>query len=128
MASTSFGSTGQTSSVGNHGSPYVSNNDFALFANGLPIAETGVFLMATATNSLPFGNGTLCVGGVVHRLGVSSTLNGVATKALDLSDPNSPASQITAGSTWHFQFWYRDTAGGGAGFNLSNGMSATFCP
>ena len=36
--------------------------------------------------------------------------------------------QISAGSTWNFQFWYRDPAGGGAGFNLSDGLQLTFCP
>jgi len=121
-------STGSASSVGAGGSPYVSNNDFELFANQLPSEETGVFLMATATNDVPFGNGTLCVGGAVLRLGVSSTQSGFASLELDMHDPFSPASQISAGSTWNFQFWYRDSAGGGAGFNLSNGLSATFCP
>jgi hypothetical protein len=121
-------STGSASSIGAGGSPYVASNDFELFANQLPSLETGVFLMATATGDVPFGNGTLCVGGAVLRLGAVSTQSGQATLALDMTDPFSPASQITAGSTWHFQFWYRDTAGGGAGFNLSNGLSATFCP
>ncbi|MFT4538801.1 MAG: hypothetical protein ACI841_003409 [Planctomycetota bacterium] len=27
----------------------------------------------------------------------------------------------------NFQFWYRGAAFGGAGFNLSNGLRATFC-
>ena len=35
---------------------------------------------------------------------------------------------ITAGSTWNFQFWYRDPQGGPNGFNLSDGMRVTFCP
>ena len=47
---------------------------------------------------------------------------------VDFEDPTQPTSQITPGSTWYFQFWYRDSAAGGAAFNLSNGLSATFCP
>lgn len=121
-------STGSASSLGTSGSPYVTKNDFGLFANQLPSSEIGVFLLAAATDDVPFGNGTLCLGGLVHRLGTASTQSGVASLALDLADPASPASLITAGSTWNFQFWYRDQAGGGAGFNLSNGSSATFCP
>lgn len=30
-------------------------------------------------------------------------------------------------STWNFQFWYRDGAGGPFGFNLSDGLEVTFC-
>jgi hypothetical protein len=36
--------------------------------------------------------------------------------------------QITAGSTWYFQFWFRDPAAGARNVNLSNGLAATFCP
>jgi hypothetical protein len=39
-----------------------------------------------------------------------------------------PGATITAGSTWNFQFWYRNPAAGGAGFNLSDGLSIRFCP
>jgi hypothetical protein len=37
------------------------------------------------------------------------------------------AGQITAGSTWNFQFWFRDPVAGGASFNLSDGLEVTFC-
>ena len=42
--------------------------------------------------------------------------------------PPSPATQITAGSTWNFQNWFRDPAAGGAFFNLSDGLEITFTP
>jgi len=35
---------------------------------------------------------------------------------------------IQAGEAWRFQFWYRNPAGGGAGFNLSDALLVTFCP
>ena len=37
---------------------------------------------------------------------------------------------ITAGSTWHFHFWYRDVPGTpcGTGANLTNLYSVTFEP
>ena len=36
---------------------------------------------------------------------------------------------LTAGSTWHFQTWYRDTAGPcGTGANVSNAATVTFVP
>jgi hypothetical protein len=121
-------SSGKPALIGRLGSVRVSSNDFALFAKNCPVFETGIFLQANAQNSLPFGGGTLCVGGTVQRLGAVSTLGGFTSLTLDMTNVGSPAGQITPGSTWHFQFWYRDTAGGGAGFNLSNGLSATFCP
>ena len=35
--------------------------------------------------------------------------------------------EITPGSTWNFQFWFRDPSGGPAGFNFSDGLEVTFC-
>ena len=37
-------------------------------------------------------------------------------------------SQITPGSTWNFQLWFRDTPAGGAGYNLSSALGLTFAP
>jgi hypothetical protein len=47
--------------------------------------------------------------------------------SLDNSNPPAPSGQLTAGSTWNFQYWFRDP-NTGANFNLSNGHSITFCP
>ncbi len=38
--------------------------------------------------------------------------------------PGSPT--IMAGSTWHFQGWFRDTPAGTGQSNSSNGLSVTF--
>ncbi|HVS11243.1 MAG TPA: hypothetical protein VMS76_15345, partial [Planctomycetota bacterium] len=81
----------------------------------------------------PFGDGWKCVGtgGVgIFRLPVLKTAaSGTASWKLDVNAPPSPAGAITAGSTWHFQFWYRDVGGPvGSGFNLSDALTATFCP
>jgi hypothetical protein len=38
------------------------------------------------------------------------------------------AGVLVPGSTWRFQLWYRNPAGGGAGYNLSNGLRVRFCP
>jgi hypothetical protein len=50
------------------------------------------------------------------------------TFLLDNTSPPSAATQITAGSTWNFQAWFRDPAAGGAFFNLSDGLNLTFAP
>jgi hypothetical protein len=44
---------------------------------------------------------------------------------------NSGLGMITPGSTWFFQFWFRDptsTGGGPTGVNLSTALEVTFCP
>ena len=74
-----------------------------------------------------FGNGYRCVGGSVYRLSAQAANSfGEADRLLDLA--HMPNGQIVPGQPWNFQFWYRNPAGGGAGFNLSNGLSVTFCP
>jgi len=55
---------------------------------------------------------------------VSTDAVGDVSFALDYTNPPEPAGEIAAGSTWNFQFWYRD----GATFNLSDGLNAAFCP
>lgn len=123
-------STGQAASISSEGSGYVPKNDYVLTAAGCPANQLGIFVMGTGQASTPFGNGVLCVGGGVLRLlpPVSTGASGSCALALDFTHASSSASQIDAGETWNFQFWFRDVAAGGAGFNLSNGLSATFCP
>ena len=36
------------------------------------------------------------------------------------------SNNLTPGSTWKFQCWFRDPPAGGATFNLSTGLSVTF--
>jgi len=55
---------------------------------------------------------------------VSSNASGVATHIVNLQAPN---SLITGAGVWNFQFWYRDPAGGPAGFNLSDAIQVNFC-
>jgi hypothetical protein len=123
-------STGQGATIAYLGSLGFLQNDFTLNVAGCPTGQIGLFLLAPGQASIPFGDGVLCLGGGVSRLHPAQVtdISGAASLALDFADPGSNASKITAGSTWNFQFWYRDIAAGGAGFNLSNGLSATFCP
>ena len=71
---------------------------------------------------IPFGNGVMCVAGSIRRCApVTTSSAGEAAQPLAFG-----GSPITPGSTWNFQFWYRDPQGGGAAFDLSNGWTATF--
>ena len=76
----------------------------------------------------PLYDGLACVGGNTRRF------------PLDFVGPDGtvglvgPASiyplQIVPGSTWNFQFWYRDNTGSpcGTGANLTNAVSIDFQP
>ncbi len=111
--------------MGSIGSPSVSTNSFILTATGVPANTLAIFYFGPTQQSVPFGNGVRCVGGSQRRLGVHATAGGGLQQQLDFT--LAPANGIAAGTTWNFQLWYQDPAGGGAGFNLSDGLNVTFC-
>lgn len=124
-------SAGFVAEMGASGSREISSNDLRLHAYGCPPNQTGLFFYGPDATQTIFGNGFLCVGGGIHRLGLAEVVGdpGIATYPVDFTAPpmNSGTGQVLAGSTWRFQFWYRDPLGGGARFNLSDGLAITFC-
>lgn len=125
---TSPNSVGSGSLISHSGSSSFGANDFTVFASGNPANQNGIFFMGANEISTPFGNGVLCVSGTLTRYPVVQTdAFGVVSFYVDNTIP--PAlGKIVSGSTWKWQFWYRDPADGGAFFNLSDGLSATYCP
>lgn len=122
-------STGAGAHICTEGSASVAANDLVLTCTNVPANQFGLFFYGTNQAFAPLGNGTRCVGGQLFRLPVSQANGaGLAMHVLDNTAPPQPAGQISAGQTWYFQFWYRDVAGGGAGFNLSDGQAVTFQP
>ncbi|MFT4541689.1 MAG: hypothetical protein ACI841_003282 [Planctomycetota bacterium] len=112
---------------------HVSNNDMRLVARDAVPQQAGQFFYGSTQIVLPFGDGQLCVGGQLFRLGAPALTNGTGRLALDLDFTSPPmttgAAMITAGTSWNFQFWFRDPwEAGGTGFNLSNAATASFCP
>ncbi len=119
-------SVGAGSMIGWTGTPNVSTNGLSLTANNLPPNKPGLFFYGPNQISVPFGEGVRCVGGNLSRLSVLLTDGaGQANQMLDVTNVPSP---ILAGSQHNFQLWYRDPVGGPSGFNLSDGLSVTFCP
>lgn len=117
------------------GSTSVSTNNFWLQAYFLPPNMPGLFLYSAGQQQVPFGNGSLCVGGGgsgvfrILPLMQNPQQAGIGLK-LDFTQPpfNAGPGAITPGSTWHFQYWYRDIVAPPAFFNLSDGLRVTFCP
>lgn len=108
------------------GSPSVSTNDLELWATGVPAGEFGLFFYGAGTDSTPYGNGWMCVGGPLFRFSPGLIgAGGIAGQPVDYTTLPA-AGAITVGSTWRFQFHYRDHAGGGAFFNLTEGLEILF--
>jgi hypothetical protein len=122
-------STGLAAHISANGACSVAANAFALTATHVP-NTSGIFLYgASQVNGgagVPFYDGFRCVGtGPVHRLRPAIVANNVATYAVDFTSLPATAP-ITAGTTWHFQYWFRDPAAGATGANLSDALTVTF--
>ncbi|MCB9915592.1 MAG: FG-GAP repeat protein [Planctomycetes bacterium] len=109
------------------GTTSVAANDFELVATGVPAGEPGLFFYGSTQVQDPFGDGFRCVGGGIFRLNiVAADAGGQAALAVDLANPREEAGRILPGSSWNFQVWYRDGGSTNSGFNLSDGLAATF--
>ena len=94
-----------------------------------------LFFYGAGQIQAPFGDGFRCVsaGGIgTFRLNPALTLDalGDASRLVGFTQPpaSSGAGAIHSGDTWYFQCWHRDPAAAGSGFNLSDGLSVSFCP
>ncbi|HIK60036.1 MAG TPA: hypothetical protein EYF98_05020 [Planctomycetes bacterium] len=129
-------SAGPGAEISASGSTSVSANDLQLHVSGSVPGTIGAFFYGSDQTQVVFGNGFRCVasGQVtgLFRLNPPLIVDGAGnlSRALDLSAPpaSGGAGMITAGSSWNFQFYFRDVPAGGAAFNLSDGMRVTFCP
>lgn len=98
----------------------VSNGNFCL--------STGPFFRYSVaggpSNSFGFFN---AAGVLENAAGTSSVGSTGNTTGFDVPVSIPGSSQtITAGSTWHFQVWHRDTPASTGSSNFSNGLSVTF--
>lgn len=128
---------GVAAMMGSGGTAEIGQNNFSLFTSGVPSSQFGLYFYGPAQQQAPSGQGNLCVNGAggvpLVRLPdiVQADIFGSVFYPLDLTDPlfvSGPAP-ITAGSTWNFQFWFRDVDLAGApSWNYSDGLSVLFCP
>jgi len=126
-------STGLACLMTSSGSPSLSQNTAVVGAANAVPGEPGIFYYGQNQAQLPFGDGFRCIAFPTFRLFpiAQAGLFGDTTFALDFETPPAAAGpgQITAGTTWNFQYWYRDPSlVGGAGFNLSDGQAMVFTP
>ncbi len=130
-------STGAGSHLYFMGTNSILADDLVLVADSLPASQPGILYMGANQLAVPFGDGLRCVGagasGTFRYAVQFSGTGGVVTYGpglASLSCASFPAlGCLTAGSTWNFQFWYRDPIGPcGNAFNLSNGLEVEFVP
>lgn len=106
------------------GSSSVAGNNLEILAWNLPAGQSSIFFYGPNQVQVPLGSGNLCVGGTIQRFPVLVIdVFGVVSRAIDLT-ALPQGDQITVGETVNFQLWHRD----GSSSNLTNGLSATFCP
>ena len=129
-------STGSSAEISASGSAVASDNNLTLTADILPTNAFGFFL-TSMTQGLVMGpggsQGNLCLGGSIGRyVGPGQIQNSGATGsfslALDLTQHPTPMGFVTVmgGQTWNFQAWYRDSVGGMATSNFTDGLSISF--
>jgi hypothetical protein len=119
---------GAGAQIGSNGALSVGTNQFQLQVLLAPPNKPGLFFYGPEQIATPFGEGVRCVGGSLYRLPVLVTGSlGEGAHTLDFGALPT-GGDIAAGSSWNFQFWFRDPSGGPAGFNVSDALAATFCP
>ena len=129
-------STGGLGMLTATGSFVASDNDVTLNVSGLPANTFGFFVNSQTPGFVvgPAGSaGNLCLGGGIGRyIRPGQIQNGGAagafSMALDLTQTPTPSGPVSvvAGETWNFQAWHRDTTGGLATSNFTNGFRVEF--
>jgi len=123
-------STGHAAVLTCTGDLRVCHDRTCLTAMFVPSGGVGMFLYGSKPGRIPMFDGLLCVDPAnkgLLRLGAAVADSRMCAE-LQLRFDSLPAhGQITAGSTWFFQYYFRDAAAGGAGANFSDGLKITFC-
>ncbi|QDV08341.1 hypothetical protein Poly30_38790 [Planctomycetes bacterium Poly30] len=130
-------STGDPAALRGFGSGVASDNDLTLVVTDLPAQSTGYFitsqdtiLVANPGNSV----GDLCIAsfslGRYSATPQNTGAGSMVSMAIDLTSiPIQPAGPVaaTAGSTWYWQYWYRDMDTMGAAVsNFSDAVCVVF--
>ena len=113
---TTANSAGTGALISTTGSTSLTANEMRLIVTGTPSSTIGQFFYGSSTSQVAWGNGLLCVPAPFARLLPLdiATPSGVVDRALDFTQPpfvGTPFA-VSAGSTWNFQFAFRDPLGG----------------
>lgn len=105
-------STGVGAALAARGSDWVVDDLLGFRASDLPPGQNALLIMSATTAQLPFGDGTLCLGGGIARFArqiQAADAAGRAQFAVYIGAlPTSPPQAAMPGQSWHFQCFYRD--------------------
>ena len=128
-------STGASGVIRGLGSASVSTNQLSMEASNLPTSSFGFFLTSQQQSLIPMpggSQGNLCLGGAIGRyVGPGQILNsgasGSFTLPIDLTQIPQPTGFVSGavGEAWNFQAWHRDSSGGTATSNFTDGVEVT---
>lgn len=125
-------STGEAAVIRAIGSSAIHMQRFLLEATQAVPGQFGIFFYGPDEAQTPFGDGFLCVTGGATGLGrlpvEQADSTGRFTHWVDFSAPPTATTQITPGSTWTFQAWFRDPALGAPYFQTSDAATVLFLP
>jgi len=129
-------STGAAGSMSASGSPVAANDDLTLTCAEMPNNAFGFFLTSLNQGfvSNPGGSqGNLCLGGAIGRYVGPGQIQqsgsaGEVSLLLVLGQTPTPTGPVVviAGDTWNYQCWFRDSVGGQAVSNFSDGLEVLF--
>ncbi len=126
---TTLNSSGEPARIWTHGSLSAAEDALAMISWNLPPNQIGLVFLGTAPVQVPYGNGIRCVGGQALRLspGIIGA-NGVLVTEVPLGPGTLPPMLLQPGAPAWFQCWFRDTPGGGAGFDYSDSVQVILAP
>ena len=123
-------SRGLEASLEGLGLASVSDNNFGILARDVIPDGPGLYFYGGERTVRLFGDGLRCVGGRTFRASplLFADPAGNVGWQIDLEAPPASAGpgQILPGSTWHFQYWYRDANSSQTGSNTTDGLTVYF--
>lgn len=129
-------STGETGRLAAYGVPASGGSSLRLVASRLPQSTFGFVLgSAQSASGVPLANsaGLLCLGSGIGRYSRPSEIGATGTGgtfelnvAADDLRTDASTTSATAGLTWAFQAWHRDTGSPAAPSNLTSGVIVTY--
>lgn len=116
------------------GGASIANDTFVLTATGVPNGP-GLYFQGSGQQAggagIQFGDGLLCAGGAIVRMGVVFASSNTSAFPSGASPSVSVAGGASSGSTLYYQLWYRDADLSfcpTGSFNLTNGVALTWGP